>query len=208
MNLLLSIGGHVDSAFKKMAAYRGFSRNKKCKEIVRKVRETRKRIKKGKGPIIVKIEESLSTFEDIYKLSKREVIFKRLPKREMTVPFQPHNAKTNAPEWWDIYNGIKHDFSNAFEKANLYVTRNALAGAFLLNVIHRPGILRLNEYGILKWPPQPIEGEFAGDFDHALIRVPEHTLEDMLKRNQTPWGFVETPLFIYNYYQGEEDVNE
>jgi len=162
VNMLLSIGGHVDSAFKEMAGYRGFSKNKKCKEIRRKVKESRKGIRLGEKPITVSIGESLSAFEELYGLSKKEVIFKRLPEREMIVPFNPHNLKTNAPKWWDIYNGIKHDFSNAFENANLYVTRNALAGAFLLNVIHRPGILRLNDHGILKWPPQPIDREFGG----------------------------------------------
>jgi len=205
VNLLLSIGGHVDSAFKEMAGYQGFSKNKKCKEIRRKVKESRKRIRLSEKPITVSIGESLSAFEELYELSKNEVIFKRLPEREMIVPFDPHNPKTNAPRWWDIYNGIKHDFSNAFENANLLVTRNALAGAFLLNVIHKPGILRLNDHGILKWPPQPIEGEFAGDFDHALVRIPQDILEDMLKRNQILWGFVETPLFIYDYYQAAED---
>jgi len=45
-NILLSIGGHVDSAFKEMAAYKKFSKNEKCKQICQKVRESKKRIKK------------------------------------------------------------------------------------------------------------------------------------------------------------------
>lgn len=203
VNLLLGIGGHVDSAFKEMAFYRKFSRNEKCKEIRQKVKETRKRIKVGQSPRIVKIEECLSAFETEYKLSARQVIFKRLPERDVVIPFCPYNKKTKAPKWWDIYNGLKHDFGNTFEKANLQVTRNALAGAFLLNAIHEPAILRLNDYGILKWPPQPIEGEFAGEFDYALTRVPRHVLEEMLERNQSLWSFVETSLFIYYYNQDE-----
>lgn len=207
-NILLSIGGYVDSAFKEMAAYKKFSSNEKCRQICEKVKESRKRIKLGKSPITIKIEDCLSAFETEYELSQKRIIFNRLPETELLIPFHPHNPKTNAPEWWDIYNGLKHDFGNNFEKANLRITRDALAGAFLLNAIHIPGILLLYDYGMLKFPLQPIEGEFAGPFEYAQTMIPRYFLQDMLKRKQNLDCYVKTALFIYDYSQDEEDEYE
>lgn len=195
VNLLLSIGGHVDSAFKEMAFYRRFSKDAKCLEIRQKVKETKRRIKRGKGPITVTITDSLSAFEPRYKLSTKIVIFKRLPKRDEIIPFNPYNRKTNAPEWWDIYNGLKHDFSENFEKANLQITRDALAGAFLLNVIHIPAAFLLCHYDLVK---SHFEEERFGE---PTPDITPSVFLDFLKRKQGYPAFVETPLFIYDYDQ-------
>jgi hypothetical protein len=203
VNLLLSIGGHVDSAFKEMTFYRRFSKIASCMEIRRKVKETRKRIRANQSPILVRIEECLKTFEPIYRLSTGKVIFKRLPERDCVVPFCPNNPKTGAPRWWDIYNGLKHDFSDYFEQASLRTTRDALAGAFLLNVVHYPAILRLYEYGLLDFPPHPIETSLPSHpWQYASFSVPPETLEDMLRRGQPLSSFntyVETALFVHEY---------
>lgn len=194
VNILLSIGGHVDSAFKEMASYRRFSKNAKCLEIRQKVKETRRRIKRGQRPITVTITDCLSAFEPGYKLSTKRVIFKRLPKGDEIIPFDPYNKKTNAPEWWDIYNGLKHDFSENFGKANLQITRNALAGAFLLNVIHTPSALRLFDYNILKvqyYTPQEIRKIMGPTKSNRKI------VQGWLEKGQYP-GVVETSLFIYH----------
>jgi len=194
VNLLLSIGGHVDSAFKVMATYKKFSKNEKCKQICQKVRESKKRIKLGKGPITIKIEDCLRAFETEYKLSQKEITFKRLPEREIIIPFHPYNPKTNAPEWWDIYNGLKHDFGNNFEKANLRITSDALAGAFLLNVIHWPAVDRLYDFGILKvsWAEK-----FSGKPACEVI------LEDQLHELLGPGFSVESSLFVFGYGNGD-----
>lgn len=65
------------------------------------------------------------------------------------VPFEEfkHNK---SPEWWKIYNKLKHDLSIHLRKANLTNTLRALAGAFVLNVVHNPSALRLVNYGIMK----------------------------------------------------------
>jgi len=189
VNLFLSIGGHIDSALKEMALYRGFSRNQECQEIKRKVLETRIRIRTNKPPIIIKIQELLNPFENEYKLSQKKVVFKRLPEREEIMPFCPHNPVTKAPKWWEIYNGLKHDFTDNFEHANLRNTLHALSGAFLLNVIHGPAILRLNDYDLLEWP--------GGG-------MPREQLIDMIYRKQKLFCSVETPLFVYDYEQRGE----
>jgi len=207
-NILMNIGSHIDSAFKVMAQYGRFRNNPKCNEIMSIVREARRKMKNNefaKGP---GIKLCLEAFEEIYKLSAQTVIFKRIPKREPISPFDVSNPQTRAPYWWDIYNHTKHDFHEEFEQATLGVTRDALAGAFLLNVIHDPAILRLNDYGILKWPPQPLELMDAEFFEHSLIRMPRFNLEEMLEQRQSLWCFVETPLFIYDFNPEEENENE
>ena len=52
-NLLLNLGGHVDSVFKEMAFYQGFRvhGHDECKEIREKVKRTRENIKLGKAPV-------------------------------------------------------------------------------------------------------------------------------------------------------------
>lgn len=186
LNLILSIGGHVDSAFKEMARYPKFSNNNECKEILGILKETKENIKKGKAPKTIPITLSLRAFEREYKLSKRKVIAKILPEGDI-IPFKPHNIKTKAPEWWDIYNDLKHDVGVNIKKANLQNTLQALAGAFSLNAIHAPAILMLEDYGLLK-----------SRFKDRILR---DQLEEMIEAKQGFWYFIETPLFIYDYDQ-------
>lgn len=197
LNLILSIGGHIDSAFKEMARYSKFFTNDNCKKILRLLKESEENIKKGKAPKTVPIWLPLKAFEKEYGLSKRKVIFKRFARteREEVTPFQPYNPNTKAPEWWEIYNGLKHDVSINIQNGNLRNTLHALASVFLLNVIHIPAILRLYDCGILK-----IQVPFtAGLARYALTQVSRNTLQDIVEKKQSFTGFVETSLFIYDY---------
>jgi len=195
-NLILSIGGHVDSAFKKMAFYHGFNRgHNECKEIRKRVKQSRENIKKGKAPKTVKIGENLQAFNKEYGILKEKIIFKHLPERELVQPFKPHNPITKAPEWWDVYNGLKHDFGENFEKASLSITKDALAGAMLLNVRHTPAVKRLFDFGLLRvaWTEKILGKPAREAFNWKQA-----------KRNlgeNSPF-FVETPIFIYNYGKG------
>ena len=210
LNLILSIGGYVDSAFKEMARYSGFSHDENCEKILELLRESKEKIEKGERPSFPSITLYLKAFDrlhltrfDIVKrayvsdeLSKMQVIFKRLPKREDVIPFKPYNPRTNAPEWWEIYNGLKHDVSLNIEKANLKNTRDALAGAFLLNVIHEPSFRRLFESGVLKLESKGGIGTIARE---SWVN-PSILEQDIKKGISTPY-FLETSLFIYKYLQ-------
>jgi hypothetical protein len=140
LNLLLSIGGYVDSAFKEMARYPNFSGNKDCQNIL-------KRINKNET---VPVTLPLNAFEKEYQLSKKSVILRRLPEREYVMPFKPRSTRAKSPKWWKIYNGIKHDVGVNLKDATLQNTMQALAGAFMLNAIHYPSLYRLYEYLVLK----------------------------------------------------------
>lgn len=78
LNLILSIGGHIDSAFKEMARDPKFSDNVDCQEILKRASEFRSII-----------EPCLRAFEKEHGLSTRIVVFKRLPEREKITPFTP-----------------------------------------------------------------------------------------------------------------------
>jgi hypothetical protein len=196
INLILSVGGHVDSAFKEMARYIGFINNDDCKKILELLEESEERVKEGKSPRTVPITLSLRAFEKEYKLSKKKVRFKCLPKGEWITPFTPSNKTTRAPKWWEIYNGLKHDLSVNIKEANLLNTRDALAAAFLLNVRHIPGAVRLSEYRIMKFSTKAWEGygEIRPQFDMTA-----EYFQDILERQKSYPAFVETPLFAYDY---------
>ena len=193
LNLILSIGGHIDSAFKEMARHPDFADSEDCREILNIIKQSEENIKEGKSPKTVPIWLSLRAFEKEYKISKRKVKFKCLPKMEDVTPFEPHNSETKAPEWWEIYNGLKHDVSLNIRKANLRNTRDALAAAFLLNVSHKPAILRLYDYNIMR--PQLREGLHG-----KKIGVTRTSVIKMLENEGICPGFTETPLFIFNHW--------
>ena len=210
LNLILSIGGHVESAFKEMARFPKFSENEDCKKILHLLKKSKENIEKGERPNFPSIKLLLKTFDKLHltrfdkehrspvsdELSKMKVIFKRLPKREDVIPFTPYNPQTKAPEWWDIYNGLKHDVSLNIEKANLKNTRDALAGAFLLNVIHEPAFRRLFKLGILKLESK---GGFGIIASESWVSPP-YFEQDIERGINNPY-FVETSLFIYKYLQ-------
>jgi|SRR3990170_5077324 len=200
LNLILSIGGHVDSAFKEMAKSPYLSRRKGCKEIREIMKESERNIRQGKAPKIVGISLALKTFDTIYGISREKIIFKRLPEREFVQPFMPHNPKTRAPEWWEIYNGVKHNLPELLKEANLQNALSALAGAFLLNVRHIPAMIRLYDYGVLKvaWGDK-VSGKKAVD---EILR--EGFIEMIRNKSQVQRSafFVETSTFLYNYGKG------
>ena len=195
LNLILSIGGHVDSAFKEMARYPDFSNNEECKKILEKLRKSEERAKQGKSPITVGISLPLKAFDKEYGISKERIIFKPLTEGELIVPFHPHNPRTGAPEWWEVYNGLKHDVSVNVKKANLQNTLFALAGACILNLRHIPAVFRFYDIGLLKvqW-----DEKFGGK--PACDEILRDQVKDMLGEN-SPF-YLETPLFMYYYGKG------
>jgi hypothetical protein len=203
-NLILGIGGHVDSAFKEMARYPRFCSNVECKEILALMAKSEENVKEGKAPLTVPIRLPLKAFEKEYQLTKKKVIFKRLPDRETILPFAPCNERTNVPKWWEVYNGLKHDFSANFKTANVRNTRDALAGAFLLNAIHIPSALRMYRYDIIK----PQQGTKFVRPAHATFMIGDDDYKEKLIEFYEKFkhfiGMLETSLFIFSY-QAQDD---
>jgi hypothetical protein len=178
-NILMGIGGYVDSAFKEMARSKMFENVDACKEILKRA--------ENKSGIIV---SAICAFDEIFEIRSKQVIFKCLPKRIPITPF-----KETKPEWWDFYNNIKHDFTPSFSKANLKNVRDALAGAFLLNVIFEPSIDRLEKYGIVKdkYSMKGHKKERIFSKGKFIDTEVTHVTDDADN------CLIETPLFIYEY---------
>lgn len=190
-NLILAIGAHIDSAFKQIANYPEF------------ITKYPLILKKEDGTPIKPTIWNYHPLAEEYDLSHKQVTFKCLPEREYVVPFAQY-LKTkdkigkdciNCPDWWNVYNKVKHEFSDNFKEANLKNVRDTLAGAFLLNVIHIPAALRLFNYGLFK-QKYPItmfwanaDNTFMGD--KLQPKPPTSIVKDAFT--------IETSLFIYDY---------
>lgn len=199
-NLILSIGGHVDSAFKEMARYGGFMNNSDCHKILEKLGRSKMNIKARKAPVTIPISLPLKAFEREYKLSERKVVFKRLPEMEDVVPFRPYDPNTRAPRWWEVYNGLKHDVGVRLREANLRTTLKALASAFLLNAIHIPSVLRLFERNVIVIEPEV--DVIGGMYDRTFVD-PEWVKETYEAKRMLP-THLDTPLFVYDYGWDDE----
>jgi hypothetical protein len=185
LNIFLSIGGHIDSAFKELARYPRFAEIESCKEIL-------KRTEKKLGII----ESGIRAFDEIYAITSLPVTFKCLPKR---IPITPFNCEK--PEWWNFYNDLKHDIAFNLKKANLETVRDALAGAFLLNVIHEPAALRLFDYGLLK-PKYPFSTfvETLYDTFRGRNQYPERPSYEPIEDAFT----IETSIFFFDYLEAKK----
>lgn len=178
--MILSLGAHVDSAFKEIA---------KCQYFSDKYPKLRKKAEKGKTSIGDYFPLALS-----YQLSDKEVKFKCLPNGITVIPFKGYMRKkerVSTPYWWRVYNKVKHQFSDNFKKATLRTTRDALAAAFLLNAIHTPSATRLAEFGLVR-----------SKLTTEILKQPDlEGFEENLEQRKGYWGYIETPLFIYDYEQ-------
>lgn len=181
MNLILAIGAHVDSAFKEMF---------RCPDFSVKYPNILKKVNKGKATIT-----DYRELEKEYCLSKRKIIFKRLPEREVVIPFQKFES-LESPAWWTAYNKIKHEFSRNFKRATLKTAKDALSGAFLLNVVHKPAILRLFEYGVAKPKYREVWSKKGGST--YSMRPTVEIIENILKDTIYPPLFVETTMFYFD----------
>lgn len=181
MNLILAIGAHVDSAFKEMF---------RCSEFSKKYDKILKKVNAGRATMT-----DYRKLDQEYCISKRKVDFKRLPEREVVIPFQKFEA-LKSPDWWTAYNKIKHEFSQNFKMATLKTARDALAGAFLLNVVHKPAILRLFEYGIAKSKYREVWSK-KGGATYAM-RPTVEIIKNILKDTVYPPLYVETNLFYFD----------
>ena len=196
-NIILNIGAHIDSAFKEIARNPPFET--KYPEILKK--------SDGKPKKRITIQDYYPIAEEL-NLSKQKVIFKRLPFREKLCPFAQYQKvkKENGkdcirlPYWWNAYNNIKHRFGESFTEAKLITVRDALAGAFLLNVANDIAAKSLFKRGYLKpkYLPAVIFEEKYDKFRGLEQHKPRPTWEPI-----DDAFTVETSLFLYDYEEAK-----
>ena len=187
-NLILSIGAHIDSALKEIAKYSNFP--SKYPKMINPTKSNGK----PRNPVIT----DYYPISEEYLLEKQVVTFKCLPYRVNILPFDNYNRQSGnkLPYWWNVYNNIKHHFAENFKEAKLKTVRDALAGAFILNVIHEPSALRLFKYGLLKPKYLPsVMFEEKYDTFKGHEQHPERPSWELIEDAFT----IETSLFLYDY---------
>jgi hypothetical protein len=173
LNLILGIGGHVDSALKEMIRFPQLSPDPRISFIRTRLQNWEAAWAKGiksSHEDRVYITETYPVFEDKYQLSSKEVIYKVLSDRKRNKPF---DAVKNAPTqgWWGIYNGLKHDVAVTLE--------------------------RFWEYHVLQ-----LDNVGTGlGMSAKNSRINKSHLKDIAEKGTTLGLFVETPLFKYEYNQ-------
>lgn len=199
LNLILGIGGHIDSVFKEMARYPRFASNEPCRKILRKLEEGGLRTQSGKPPEPIPMKLCLEAFEAEYRLSKKYVVFKRHRLPHIIIPFRTWSSK-RVPEWWNTYNSLKHDVGTNIRRANLNNAMETLAGAFLLNAIHIPSFIRLYQYEFIK-PIRPIAKEISSgpELRFYLAGNWREKLRNHYEKSKRFRGVAETSLFAYAY---------
>lgn len=139
LQLLLQVGSSIDTLFKNMTLYEGFD----DLEVIRKTREKVNTNSVG-------MTDFRKSFDPIYELSSQEVEIRQdVHVYGKIKPFEYFNCGKN-PGWWRTYTAIKHDWYKNIQHANLGTTAEALAGLFLLNVIHVPNRPLLVDYEVIK----------------------------------------------------------
>lgn len=176
---------YIDTAFKDMARYAGFTGDPACQRIINGRRK-------------YNIGYAHEAFEPIYKLPAKKVIAKLdwCGDREL-IPFEEFDKTSGfVPKWWTAYNNSKHNWTRAFEQANLSNALASLGGAFLLNAIHFSSIEFLHsignyEFGVWQksgfFPTNMIGNAFKEMLNRAVAGRRDLEMDSML----------ETKLFIY-----------
>jgi hypothetical protein len=189
LNLILGIGGHIDSAFKEMVRYSRFAEKEAARTILKRMDSKE-----------LDIVGMLGFFENELSLSKKSVTFRCATMAEQIAPFESivkPNGKVASPRWWPSYNKLKHDVGLNIKYANLKNARDALAGAFLLNVVHLPAYIWFYKTGVLK---PALQGA-------AYFKFGKKGVENLVSfyERKKPFGFISTPLFTYDYSQKSEE---
>jgi hypothetical protein len=136
-------------------------------------------------------------YEPLYQLSSVELVAKYGLSDYGTIkPFDPFSPGNN-PQWWNIYNEVKHGFFQNMWKAQLRFLVYGLGGLFALNVLHKDSQQYLLKIGALQ----------MGDFDKRFVywRDPRRGW-DAVKNSfvglhgDVPWdGWVTSEIFLHRF---------
>ena len=131
--LLIRIGSSVGSFFDLMVDSKSLDEER----TVKKLREKTKKKQQKKPDWSPTITDFRKAFNPVFQLSSVEVEASYgLTYYAELQPFKGFERK--APNWWDAHNKLKHEFFEKLEeRARLHNTINALAGLFVLNILHK-----------------------------------------------------------------------
>jgi len=148
-DLLVKIGNSVDSFFRYMLKDKSFQSYPHVPAL------------KGRKKDVNYFRDF---FEPIYKLSGMEVdtAYGLTFYDRKCCPFEEFK-NNKIPIWWNSYNHVKHKWFDCIEEATLANTVEALAGLFVLNIIHKES----QEY-LIKYQ-NVIVGDFIGTMPQSFL---------------------------------------
>jgi len=146
-DLMLRVGSIVDSFFRNAL----YSPIMDSADDIKKIR--------AKGDKI-NISDCRTIFEPFYQLSSESVHVLRT--KGNIRPFSEF-ASGKSPNWWGAYNNIKHNRFLNKKEATLGATLTALAGLFLLNVLHLETRPLLVDLDIIR------AGDYAKEFVKSVL---------------------------------------
>ncbi|UZE92482.1 MAG: hypothetical protein IB616_01330 [Methanosarcinales archaeon] len=150
-DLMLRVGSTVDSFFRNAL----YSPIMDSADNIKEIQEIRK-----KHPDNINISDYRTIFEPFYQLSSESVHVLRT--KDNVQPFSKF-ASGKSPNWWGAYNNIKHDRFSNMKEATLGATLTALAGLFLLNVLHLETRPLLVDLDIIR------AGDYAKEFVKGML---------------------------------------
>ena len=92
-------------------------------------------------------------FRDYYELKEKFIQLSPLHVRDLNIdiePFKSWSSSEKIPEWWNVYNAIKHDGINSKKKVNLKIALESLAALFTLHCCNPHSREYLKQYSSLK----------------------------------------------------------
>jgi len=112
-------------------------------------------------------------FEPIYQLSSVAVEIAKGPDLyEVCVPFKKFKTK-EIPNWWTSYNHVKHQWFDCMKEATLGNTIEALAGLFVLNILHKQNQAYLFEHTNVFTSDFPGAGPLGFYLEKSMIGIPK-----------------------------------
>lgn len=178
--LLVRIGDLVDSFFRFMVNSKSLDNEKTVKELREKIQK-----KPDWNPNIIDFR---TTFNPIFQFSSVEIEADYgLTYYGKLYPYNDFGKKS--PLWWDSYNKVKHEiFEQIEKKATLENTLNALAGLFILNILHKESQQYLIRYTNVFFAEYFGKKEIEAYLGKSFIGVPENIASKFLAR---------TPVFTH-----------
>lgn len=135
-------------------------------------------------------------FDPIYQLSTVEVQTDYgLTNYGTCRPFEGFLDEENnkIPKWWDSYNHVKHGWYVNIREATLKNTIEALAGLFVLNILHK----ETQEY-LIRYQ-NVIVGEFYGASPENILRIFKPSMIGRPSNWSRYLMMARTPLFTHNF---------
>ncbi len=139
-----------------------------------------------------------SILEPYFMLSKRKVTIRQRPRTYRTTnPFLKFRIGKR-PSWWESYNLIKHSFYENIEEATMGRTFSAVAGLFLIHVMHLTHRKTLVDLDVIKSGNR--EFGLEGFARPALARVVCSSPRRIRKNVEIPAIWAETEFFEFDFY--------